>query len=70
MYIDQRVTYGVHGEDNPLNTPGARYYSASWTDASGTFWLFGGRGFDSKANSGVLNDLWKYNPVTGNWTWI
>ena len=29
----------------------------------------GGEGFYT-GGSGKLNDLWKYNPVTNQWTWI
>lgn len=66
----QAGTYGTLGEADAANTPGARTGATSWTDASGALWLFGGEGFVSAENSGYLNDLWKYNPVTGQWTWI
>jgi ribosome-binding factor A len=39
-------------------------------DGSGIFWLFGGNGYDNDGEFGVLDDLWKYNPSSGNWTWV
>jgi Galactose oxidase, central domain/Kelch motif len=40
----------------PAAVPGGRFGSATWTDTSGNFWLFGG----SNGNN-FLNDLWKYD---------
>ena len=51
-------------------TPGTRMTSASWTDPAGNFWLFGGYGYDSVGDNGVLNDLWEFNPATATWTWM
>ncbi len=39
-----------------------------WTDSAGNFWFFGGDGYDSGANYGVFNDLWKFNGT--NWIWV
>jgi N-acetylneuraminic acid mutarotase len=66
----QKGTYGTLGTGAAGNVPGARDASASSTDASGNFWLFGGYGDDSQGNPGFLNDLWKYSPSTGQWTWV
>jgi hypothetical protein len=60
--IHQNGTYGTQGTAASGNTPGARYYSVTWTDAARNFWLFGGNGFDSGGTLGVLNDMWKYEP--------
>lgn len=57
--------YGTQGTAAPTNKPGARGFSISWRDAPGNMWLFGGNGFN-----GLLNDLWKYNPITNLWTWV
>lgn len=67
--IEQVGFYGTKGISNPANKPGARYVSSSWKDLNGDLWLFGGYGYDEN-NSGNLNDLWKYNPLTNEWTWI
>lgn len=51
--------------------PGARDGAVTWTDASGTFWLFGGFGYDSgTVAAGDLNDLWKYDSTTNTWTYV
>ena len=65
---DQAGIYGVQGVPSPTDAPGARYGAASWRDASGNLWLFGGMGYDSAGNVGALNDLWKYSG--GQWTWV
>lgn len=67
---EQPGVYGSRGVPSPANVPGARYNAASWTDAAGNFWLFGGLGVDSNGTRGDLNDLWKYDPATNLWTWM
>jgi N-acetylneuraminic acid mutarotase len=62
--------YGTQGVSAPANIPGARAGAVSWTDPGGNFWLFGGTGFDSTGGAPELNDLWKYSPNTGLWTWV
>ncbi|MCX5753512.1 MAG: hypothetical protein NTW97_07670, partial [Candidatus Krumholzibacteria bacterium] len=29
-----------------------------------------GAGYDGGGSGGFLNDLWKYDPVTNQWTWL
>jgi N-acetylneuraminic acid mutarotase len=67
---DAAGVYGIQGTAAAGNIPGARAGAVSWTDDSGNFWLFGGRGHDSNGTIGVLNDLWQYSPTTGQWTWM
>lgn len=62
--------YGVKGVADPNNRPGARSNAISWMDKEGDFWLFGGEGYDSSGTYGLMNDLWKYNIATNQWTWI
>ncbi len=63
--------YGTLGTPAPGNFPGTRWGDATWVDASGNLWLFGGQGYDSTgSNEGILNDVWKYNPATSEWTWM
>jgi N-acetylneuraminic acid mutarotase len=58
---DQNGVYGTKGALDPANVPGSRYRRAvSWTDSSGSMWLFGGVGYDASGGFGFLNDLWKY----------
>jgi len=66
----QYGVYGTKGVADPANIPGARQAGISWIDAQGKFWLFGGIGYDSASNQGPLNDLWKYDPTTNEWTWV
>lgn len=68
---DQAGVYGTKGVPDPSNHPGARGWgAASWTDLNGDFWLFGGNGHDQSGLSGYLNDLWKYDVSTNEWTWM
>jgi len=67
---NQPGNYGTQGVPAADNTPGARYGAVSWTDTDDTLWLFGGYGYDALGDGGYLNDLWKYNPATTNWTWM
>ena len=62
--------YGTQGTPAPDSTPGARNYAVVWPDVAGSLWLFGGCGFDRERNQGWLNDLWRCDPVTGDWTWM
>jgi N-acetylneuraminic acid mutarotase len=68
--INSNGVYGTQGAAATGNVPGARSGSVSWTDSAGNLWLFGGGGLDSAGNSGSLNDLWRYSPATGQWTWV
>lgn len=57
--------YGVMGTPDPANEPGAKAYAVSWRDSQGKLWVFGGNSAD-----GCMNDLWKFDPATGQWTWM
>ena len=60
--------YGTKGVPSIDNKPGSRTGAASWTDAGGNLWLFGGT--SSNNPFGYRNDLWKYNTATNEWTWV
>jgi N-acetylneuraminic acid mutarotase len=63
--------YGTQGVAAASNIPGARAYEAAWTDANGNVWLFGGVGYDYTTSAYFyFNDLWKYSPSSGEWTWV
>ena len=69
------AVYGTQGVAAPSNTPGPRRWASGWADPSGNLWLFGGAGEicclnGNYALGGDLNDLWKYTPSTGEWTWM
>jgi hypothetical protein len=61
--------YGIKGVASATNHPGSRTYDMGWTDKQGNLWLFGGSGYGNLSN-GFLNDLWKYNIQTNQWTWM
>jgi hypothetical protein len=67
---DVAGTYGTQGSPSTINVPGARGGATTWVDSSGSFWLFGGWGYDANGNVGSINDLWKYNSSTGQWNWM
>ncbi len=62
--------YGTQGTPSTANLPGNRYGAATWTDANGNLWLFGGYGYDSTGVSGYLSDLWEYSTAAKTWTWV
>jgi len=63
--IGATASHGTPGVESDANQPGARSGAATWQDADGGLWLFGGTG-----TAGLLADLWRYNPVSNNWTFI
>ena len=64
--------YGTLGIPSSANHPGARRETnAAWCDAGNNLWMFGGYGYDFYGSYiGVMNDLWKYNIATNEWTWM
>ncbi len=58
--------YGTLGVASASDVPGARGEAVSWIDTSGNLWLFGGEG----GPTGILNDLWEFNPTNKEWTWM
>jgi len=73
--------YGTLGTAAAANAPGGRQTSVLWVDSTGKVWLFGGFGLDSAGTSGTtqtgslqigstLNDLWSFDPVALQWTWV
>jgi N-acetylneuraminic acid mutarotase len=66
---DPFTNYGTLNVSAPSNNPGGRDFSSYWENSSGEFILFGGRGY-AVSSSGYLNDMWKFNVSSNNWTWI
>ncbi len=67
----QAGVYGTQGIPSPTNHPGIRLYTtATIADSLGNLWLFGGAGYDAFGGSGPLNDLWRYDIATNEWTWM
>jgi N-acetylneuraminic acid mutarotase len=69
QFLGQPGVYGTLGVPAPGNVPAGREIGAEWTDKAGNFWLFGGWGSEFNGKGDFLNDLWKFNPATNEWTW-
>ncbi|MES2594472.1 MAG: kelch repeat-containing protein [Verrucomicrobiota bacterium] len=68
---NQNGVYGTQGTAAAANTPGSRRDATGWLAKDGNLWFFGGLGLGATGSTrGDLNDLWRYDPVTGNWAWI
>src|SRR5579875_1890243 len=67
--INQSSVYGTEGIEDINSKPGGREMPLGWTDGSGNFWMFGGRGY-AIGPPGELGDLWKYDLGTNKWTWV
>ncbi len=63
-------TYGTKGAAAAGNSPGGRDGAVTWVDSSGNLWLFGGEGIVPPGVNGDLNDLWKFDTNTLQWTWV
>jgi hypothetical protein len=64
-------SFGTRDISAITNTPGSRFYPAiARNQESSRVFLFGGDGFTTSTSTGRLNDLWEYNLLAGNWTWI
>lgn len=65
------ATVGVYGTTPSVsNIPGGRVQATVAIGASGEVWIFGGYGLGSTIAGGLLNDLWKFVPATGVWSWM
>jgi N-acetylneuraminic acid mutarotase len=72
IFCEQTGSYGTLGTAAQGNIPPGRSNASTWTDSTGNFWLFGGNSWDqSQVFAGIIyNDLWKFNPASGEWTWV
>ena len=61
--------FGIRRRESQSNKPSARENGIGWTDNVGNIWLFGGKRISTSGNE-YLNDMWKYNISTANWTWM
>ncbi len=65
------ANYGTQGIPSATTYPGGTGWGANcWTDHNGDLWLIGGYGYDATNNYKLLNDLWRYNITTNQWTWM
>ncbi|MCU0434572.1 MAG: gliding motility-associated C-terminal domain-containing protein [Bacteroidia bacterium] len=58
--------FGTQGVSSPANTPDQRWIYAHWKDLQGNFWIYGGY----LQAAFVSGDMWKFDPVTLEWTWM
>ncbi|MBP9742062.1 MAG: hypothetical protein KBD37_01750 [Burkholderiales bacterium] len=68
--INAHGNYGSKGIAAATNIPGGRFNATSWVDKTGNLWLFGGNGYITSGNEGLLNDLWKYDISIKQWIWV
>lgn len=62
--------WGTQGIAAAGNMPAARMGGSVWLDASGHVWIFGGLGLASNGLAQDYNDLWEYDPGSGEWRWV
>jgi hypothetical protein len=60
-------SYGTIGVPSTSNYPASRMDCTFWKDNTGNFWL--ASGYDGSSGFG-FNDVWKFNPLTLEWTWV
>jgi len=76
--VNASANYGSLGVPNAIDAagPGARQYAATWLSHDVVnnidyLWLFGGYARNSSTGSTELvNDLWRFNMTSRQWTWI
>ncbi len=65
--VNQAGSYGTKLIFSASNTPGARTLSGA-SQNNESFFLFAGRGYDnSSVTTGLLNDLWEFDPILLQW---
>ena len=63
-------SYETLGVPSATGGPGSRNSMLYWTDRQGKLWLFGGGGYANLPFTAVLDDLWQFDPVAGEWAWM
>lgn len=61
--------YGTLGITSSTSYPGAREFAAG-AFINGNFYMQGGNGYGTSSTAGYLNDVWKYEVSSNNWTYI
>lgn len=67
--VNQAGVYGTIGVASASNVTGARRNSLGW-EKNNCIYIHGGWGQYSTSLNGHLNDLWKYDISSNQWTWI
>lgn len=63
--INGPSVYGMLRVEDPVNQIPARDESSCTWTLNNEFWIYGG-----VTNSGLFNDVWRYNWFTNSWTWM
>lgn len=61
--------YNLIGTENNLSVPSSREGSCVFKDLQGNIYIYGGY-HQTISNGYSLNDMWKFNPTNGLWTWL
>ncbi len=68
---NQQGIYGTILVPAATNNPGGRGFGEiTWTDNNNDLWMYGGYGLATTNTVAMLGDLWKYNIVSNEWTWM
>lgn len=69
--VNNAGNYGTQNVAAATNAPGGRWNSVAWFDSNGNLMLFGGFAVGSLGGPAwFLNDLWRFSPSSGMWTWL
>jgi N-acetylneuraminic acid mutarotase len=69
--MNATMVTGMRGVGSNRIWPASRFAATTWTSSDGKLYMFGGDGRTvSWGNSGYLSDIWNFDPVTGQWTWL
>jgi len=52
------------------NLPESRASASGWVDSNGNIWIFGGFAETVSLDAYDSNDLWVFNPPSGQWAWM
>jgi len=67
---NNKGNYGVKGVGSSVNKPRIKQDGVYWKDKSNNIWMFGGSLSNSNGYDTLYNDLWKFDILTKQWTWI
>ncbi len=62
--LNREPFHGLINVADEQNDPGGRFAYCSWLNCDGNLLFFGGE------NSKAYNDLWSFDRITNNWTWV
>ncbi|HET9236747.1 MAG TPA: kelch repeat-containing protein [Oligoflexus sp.] len=70
-FINGTMVSGMRSVSSNIIWPASRFAATTWTSSDGKLYMFGGDGRTTNwGNSGYLSDIWNFDPLTGQWTWL